>query len=45
MAEHKASFSHDTGTSAYTRADAFQRRIYKRDMDDRLAAVGPTPRT
>jgi hypothetical protein len=40
MAEHKASFSHDTSTSAYTRADAFQRRIYKRDMDDRLVAVG-----
>jgi hypothetical protein len=40
MAEHKTSFTQDTGLPAYTRADAFQRSINKGDMDDRLSAIG-----
>src|SRR6266487_5285272 len=40
MAEHKTSFTQDTGLPAYTRADAFHRGIDKSDMDDRLGAIG-----
>src|ERR1700722_5981232 len=40
MAEHKSGFVHGADPPADTRADAFQRGIHQRDVDDRLVTAG-----